>query len=218
MTLEQLKTSIISFATEVGNDIKSLRASVLDVINDAQTALDATWSSTKISDELNDKVDKVTGKQLSDENYTTAEKTKLAGLEGSKFKGEFVSLTALETAYPTADVGDYANVDAGTGNDVQRYAWDSSDDSWTLQQGASTALTASEVKTLYESNPDTNGFTDNLLSKLNGIEAGAQVNTITGVKGSAEATYRTGQVSISLANLDAGTDDPLTTYTTARDS
>ena len=37
--------------------------------------------------------------------------------------------------------------------------------------------------------------------KLDGIETGAQVNTITGVKGSAESTYRTGNVSLSMANI-----------------
>lgn len=46
-----------------------------------------------------------------------------------------------------------------------------------------------------------NDFTDALKNKLDGIEAGAQVNTITGVKGSAEESYRTGQVSISKANI-----------------
>ena len=38
-------------------------------------------------------------------------------------------------------------------------------------------------------------------AKLDGIESGAQVNTITGVKGAAEATYRTGEVSIAVADL-----------------
>ena len=40
-----------------------------------------------------------------------------------------------------------------------------------------------------------------MLTKLNGIEAGAQKNTITGVKGSAESTYRTGNVNITKANI-----------------
>ena len=40
-------------------------------------------------------------------------------------------------------------------------------------------------------------------SKLNGIAAGAQVNTITGVKGNAEASYRTGNVNITPANVGA---------------
>lgn len=38
-------------------------------------------------------------------------------------------------------------------------------------------------------------------SKLNGIESGAQKNTITGIKGSSETTYRTGNVNITPANL-----------------
>lgn len=42
----------------------------------------------------------------------------------------------------------------------------------------------------------------NVLSdKLNTVENGAQVNTITGVKGSAEGSYRTGNVNITPANL-----------------
>lgn len=40
-----------------------------------------------------------------------------------------------------------------------------------------------------------------MLTKLNGIEAGAQKNTITGVKGSSETTYRTGNVNITKANI-----------------
>lgn len=39
--------------------------------------------------------------------------------------------------------------------------------------------------------------------KLNGIESGAQANTVTGVKGNAESTYRTGQVNITPANIGA---------------
>lgn len=38
-------------------------------------------------------------------------------------------------------------------------------------------------------------------AKLDGIEAQAQKNTVTGVKGSAESTYRTGTVDITPANL-----------------
>ena len=38
-------------------------------------------------------------------------------------------------------------------------------------------------------------------TKLDGIAAGAQVNSITGVKGNAELTYRTGNVNLTLANI-----------------
>lgn len=49
-----------------------------------------------------------------------------------------------------------------------------------------------------------NDFTDNYKTKLDGIAAGAQVNTITGIKGSAETAYRTGNVSISPSDLGLG--------------
>ena len=39
--------------------------------------------------------------------------------------------------------------------------------------------------------------------KLNGIATGAQVNTITGIKGNAESTYRTGNVNLTPANIGA---------------
>lgn len=39
--------------------------------------------------------------------------------------------------------------------------------------------------------------------KLNGIATGAQVNTITGIKGNAESTYRTGNVNLTRANIGA---------------
>lgn len=56
--------------------------------------------------------------------------------------------------------------------------------------------------------------------KLDGIDTGAQKNTITGVKGSSESTYRTGNVSISPANIGLGNvnntsdaDKPISTAT-----
>lgn len=40
-------------------------------------------------------------------------------------------------------------------------------------------------------------------TKLNGIASGAQVNSVTGVKGGAESAYRTGQVNLTPANIGA---------------
>lgn len=39
--------------------------------------------------------------------------------------------------------------------------------------------------------------------KLDGIASGAQVNTVTGVKGNAESSYRTGNINITPANIGA---------------
>lgn len=53
----------------------------------------------------------------------------------------------------------------------------------------------------------TNDYTTAEKTKLAGIEAGAQVNTITGVKGNSEASYRTGNVNITKENIGLGNVD-----------
>lgn len=125
------------------------------------------------------KVDKVAGKQLSTEDFTTALKDKLTGLEGTHWRGTFLSEAALASGVPDPVAGDYADVDSGAGNDVARYIWDVSDDAWVRQGGGSSPLTASQVKLLYESNPDTNAYTDAEKSKLGGVAAGATANANT---------------------------------------
>jgi len=99
--------------------------------------------------------------------FTDAEKSKLASVESSKFVGEFTSLASLQSAYPTAPVGSYAYVDTGVGQPVEKYIWDNNDSQWELQQGQSTAETPATIKTKYESNPDTNAFTDSEKTNLN---------------------------------------------------
>lgn len=47
-------------------------------------------------------------------------------------------------------------------------------------------------------------FTATERIKLSGIDAGAQVNTITGVKGGAESAYRTGNINITASNIGLG--------------
>ena len=49
-----------------------------------------------------------------------------------------------------------------------------------------------------------NDYTTAEKTKLGGIEEGAQVNTITGVKGDNESAYRTGNVNITKANIGLG--------------
>lgn len=49
----------------------------------------------------------------------------------------------------------------------------------------------------------TNDFTNEYKSKLDGIESGAQKNTVTGIKGDSESAYRTGNVNLTPANIGA---------------
>jgi hypothetical protein len=54
--------------------------------------------------------------------------------------GEFISLAALNIAYPTADPGNWATVDAGIGTDVVKYIWDETDGAWVAGGGAGTPI------------------------------------------------------------------------------
>ena len=53
----------------------------VDVVQTTGQSTTAVMSQKAVTDELNNKVDKVTGKGLSTNDFTTAEKTKLAGIE-----------------------------------------------------------------------------------------------------------------------------------------
>jgi hypothetical protein len=117
-----------------------------------------------VLEDVNVKVDKEAGKQLSQENFTTAEKAKLSGLESSHFKGSYLTVAALNTAHPTSEDGGYAYV--GTSEEeAVNYIWDVENNQWTLG-GKGTNDTPAQVKAKYESNPDTNVFTDAEKQKL----------------------------------------------------
>ncbi|RRV29664.1 hypothetical protein EGJ23_01630 [Pseudomonas sp. o96-267] len=162
----------------------------------AQGALAETAvQPSMLADGLGGKVDKVAGLGLSQESFTAGEKAKLAGLEGSHFKGVFASLGALQAALPVASAGDYADVDAGVGSDTTRHVWDASDEEW-QPIGAGAPLTAADIKVLYESNPDTNAYTDAEKTKLGGVAAGAtsNANTDSLVEGSANLYHTAARV------------------------
>lgn len=50
-------------------------------------------------------------------------------------------------------------------------------------------------------------MSNTMYSKLSGIEYGAQANTITGVKGESESSYRTGKINITKSNIGLGNVD-----------
>lgn len=126
------------------------------------TGVQAISTVSGLQTSLDSKVDEVVGKQLSDENYTLGEKNKLAGLDDTTYwKGDYLTVADLELAHPTSNAGSYAFVDAGVGVDVVKYIWDSSDSKWVSTGGSGGTETPATIKTKYESNADTNAFTDN---------------------------------------------------------
>lgn len=76
----------------------------------------------------------------------------------------------------------------------------------TALDGTTSTFTQQDNNTTYdEATTDNAGLMSaSDKSKLNGIAAGAQVNTVTGVKGNSESTYRTGNINITKANIGLG--------------
>jgi hypothetical protein len=109
--------------------------------------------------------------------FTDAEKSKLAGLESSKFRGLFTSEAALPLTGNSS--GSYADVDTGNGSDVKRFIWDDGDGAWVALGAAVGAETSASIKTKYEANPDTNAFTDAEKAKLAALVAAANINDFT---------------------------------------
>lgn len=66
------------------------------------------------------------------------------GFAESHFRGRFTSLAALKTALPTAEIGDYAQVDEGPSFDVINYNWDA-EDGWVQGGSGSSATTTDEL-------------------------------------------------------------------------
>lgn len=112
---------------------------------------------------------------LPDTNLLTdAERTKLSELESSKFMGSFTSSSAIPTVGATA--GSYADVDAGAGETVQRWIYDVDTGAFVQSTGNIAGETAASVKAKYESNANTNAYTDAEKSKLAGLVEAPDIN------------------------------------------
>lgn len=154
-----------------GMEENATRNSSDDQLRDRTTHTGGQAASTIIDlpELLDQKVDVVDGFGLSESNFTAEEKSKLAAIEDSHFKGVFVGLAALQSLYPSADAGDYASVDEGVSG-VNWYAWDADSSTWVVRVGEGSDVTPAQVKQYYESNPDTNAFTDNEKDQLAALQ------------------------------------------------
>ena len=106
---------------------------------------------------------------LEDKNIMTdAQKTKLELLKTSKYLGTY--LTSEEIPLGDAVAGNYADVDSGEPDvDTERWIYDADSLKFVKAISIPASETSESVKEKYESNPDTNAFTDELLLKLNTI-------------------------------------------------
>lgn len=131
------------------------------------------YSKPQIDGFFANKVDKVAGKGLSENDFTSQLKSKLENLESAHFKGTFPSLASLQAAVVTPIAGDYADINDAVLETTVRYIWDAANTSWIAQIGESTQLTATQIKAMYESVEDTNAFTDTDKQRVeNAVQSG----------------------------------------------
>ena len=215
---EKVTTELKPYAktTDVESKIEAAVSGVNTTIGGVQSALDAATaritgvegrvtgvegrvtgveeSVKSLSGAIETKVDKVTGKQLSTEDYTTAEKQKLAGiatgaqvnvLEGIQVNSEDVALVSgtkkVNIAVPT---GALASKNQVAEADLE---------------SALAGKINNKVDQVAGKQLSTEDYTTAEKSKLAGIEAGAEVNVIETIKVNGAALSVTGTKEVDIA-------------------
>lgn len=142
-----------------GDHVHPTDTTKVDVVDFDETVI-------SLQQAIANRVIKETGKGLSSNDYTNAEKEKLAGLEPSPYKGRYNSLVDLQTAYPVGEEGWYADVVIN--GLLHEFIWSVENSTWT-DNGQTGGETAASIKQKYEQNPDTNAYTDAEKIKLNAL-------------------------------------------------
>jgi hypothetical protein len=93
------------------------------------------------------------------------------------FRGNFPTIEVLTEQIPVGRAGDYALIGTA-GVDTSTAVWDPSDNQWVLQSSGGSPET---TKVLYESNPDTNAYTDAEKAKLATVLTTADKGEVSGV-------------------------------------
>ena len=188
------KADIVSLTQEI-SDRQAADTTLQTNIDTEQAA--RISSDIALGDSISTKADKTTTDSL---NLRVNDLESLTA-SGVRFIGDYDASTntpELENPpntsinkgdlYYVSVAGQFYNQDLEIGDAViakQDTPVDAGD--WTFIQ---TNLTAGSIKNLYESVANTNAFTDALLSKLNAIEAGAEVNEVTQAELDAETASR----------------------------
>lgn len=107
------------------------------IVSDS-SSLVATWADGrfKINYTPSDATDAIS-KGFADGRYLTISDYNAA----QHFRGKYTTLSALNTAVPTGNDGDYAVVDAGAGSNAQNYIWDTNE-GWVLSSGGGGSVTS----------------------------------------------------------------------------
>ena len=135
--------------------------------------------------------------------FSNAEKSKLGAIEA----GATADQTAeeIETAYNSRVAAVSApEITAGTATSIRRYT-----PANIKAMVEAHERTSAELKTAYESNADTNAFTDLEKTKLSGIETGADVTDLANVSTALKSAATAGPASVDYVLIHDQTDNSI---------
>lgn len=202
----------------IDNGTEVRKTSVLSLQNSSETAsniiydntvseLDATNVQNAIDELVNRKVEKVSGKGLSTNDYTTVDKTKLSGIQDN-------AQVNVQSDWNQSDVtaDDYIKNKPSIPPGVIVDPTVTSESTNPVTSGGIYEALLSKVDVEEGKSLSTNDFTDAYKTKLDGIETGAQVNTISSItlNGREMTPDPIGNVSLSAATRDPGTNAVVT--------
>lgn len=143
---------VIGPASSVNNRLSAFNGTTGKVIKDSGLGIADVFTVAAAAN----KVDKVTGKGLSTNDFTDTYRTKLDGASLGNYRGTFSTLIALTTAIPAGNAGDYANV-VTFGTDMVQYTWDDVNALW-VSLNAAEDFNGDDIATLLYNTSDAAGY------------------------------------------------------------
>lgn len=192
--------------------------------NNSSSGLDATTVQAAIDEVANEKVDKVTGKQLSTEDFTTNEKTKLAGIaEGAEANinadwnansgdAEILNKPTTIAGFGITDAYTKTEMDTALGNKVDKVTGkglstnDYTDADKAIVDGVTTALN-NKVDKVSGKGLSTNDYTNEDKAIVDGVTTALdnKVDKVAG-KGLSDENFTTAEKN-KLSGIESGAEE-----------
>lgn len=149
--------------------------------------------------------DNISDADTSNKFTSASDISKLANIEANADVTDIANVTTALNSISATELSDITNVGSGSIiTSIERTKLDG------IENNAQVNPTDAEIKASYESNTNTNAFTDALKSKLQNIEAGAEVNNINSVNGQV-GTVSLGLLDLTNVGADGSSGEVLTT-------
>lgn len=143
---------VVGPSSVTNNRLVAFNGTTGKIIKDAGLLINDVFTTTAAAN----KVDKVTGKGLSTNDFTDVLKAKLDASTAENFRGTYASFVALTTAVPAGNPGDYANV-VTFGSDMIQYTWDDVNAVW-VSLNSVAALDGQDIADILYNTTDAAGY------------------------------------------------------------